>query len=413
MNLRCLALALCASHAVAAFGAADLPVSAYHIYVGSTHAHTSNTWSHGEHFVSAKGKAKGKEGGGEGSLAVSPTGVQSPSAAQVLKPDWQKSQGPPAEHYALAKANGHDFYTVTDHSQEATFSPVSPTNPAWVAAKAQAQAATDAKFVALVGFEHSENNGPGGKGHLNVINSAEYINAMAPGIDLPHLYQWLKTVPANGEGPVVAVFNHPSAGQYNNWADRDPAVTEIITMLEVINSNTKIHYEAWVKALDMGWKVSPVCGNDNHGFWAIPRHTSRTFVLATSLTKGAVLEAMKNRRTYAALDKNIQCRYAVNDRIMGSTLDRPERFKFNISITDPDAADPKSKITKIEIVQDGGVVAQAHSPAPAATVEWNPELQNATNKYFFIRVWNAGGGDAAGADPGKPMAWLAPVWTGR
>jgi subtilisin family serine protease len=36
-------------------------------------------------------------------------------------------------------------------------------------------------------------------------------------------------------------------------------------MLEVINSNNKIHYPAFVNALDKGWKVSPVCGNDNHG----------------------------------------------------------------------------------------------------------------------------------------------------
>ena len=36
-------------------------------------------------------------------------------------------------------------------------------------------------------------------------------------------------------------------------------------MLEVINSNNKIHYPAFINALNRGWKVSPVCGNDNHG----------------------------------------------------------------------------------------------------------------------------------------------------
>ena len=46
-------------------------------------------------------------------------------------------------------------------------------------------------------------------------------------------------------------------------------------------------------------------------------------------------------------------------------------------------------------------------------VRWSPTIQDTTNKYFFIRVWNAGGGDAPGADPAKPIAWLAPVWTGR
>ena len=40
---------------------------------------------------------------------------QKRAKTKVLKPDWQKHQGPPAAHYALAKAKGFDFY-VTDRS---------------------------------------------------------------------------------------------------------------------------------------------------------------------------------------------------------------------------------------------------------------------------------------------------------
>ena len=123
------------------------------------------------------------------------------------------------------KSNGYDFYCVTDHSQEAKFQPPSPTNSLWVAAKRDAQQATDDNFVAILGYEHSENNGPGGVGHINVFNSAEYLNALAPGIDLPYLYRWLKTAQPNGEGPVVASFNHPGPRQYNNWDYRDAEIT--------------------------------------------------------------------------------------------------------------------------------------------------------------------------------------------
>ena len=135
-----------------------------------------------------------------------------------MKPDWEKYQGPPSKHFELAKANGYDFYVMADHSQEAGFQPTGPTNAQWAAAKRQAAEATDSTFVALAGYEHSENDGPGGKGHLNVINSAGMLNALAPGIDLPYLYKWLATAQPNGEGPVVATFNHPGKDQYNNWA---------------------------------------------------------------------------------------------------------------------------------------------------------------------------------------------------
>jgi hypothetical protein len=389
-------------------GKATPPV--YHIYAGNTHSHTSFTWSHGDQWVNAKADAEGKK---EPGIYVDADGAQYPAKSMVLKPDWEKFQGPPAAHFALAKANGYDFYVTSDHSQEAGLQPPGPSNANWLATKRGADDATDAKFVAMAGYEHSENNGPGGVGHLNVFNSDGYLNALAPGIDLPYLYKWLKTAAPNGAGPVVASFNHPGPHQYNDWAYRDPEITDIITMLEVINSNNKIHYEGFINALEKGWKVSPVCGNDNHGLWGITHQKSRTFVLAAERTKVAILDAMKHRRTYASLDQNIQCIYAVNGSIMGSTLDRPDAFQFDISISDPDTNNPKDMITKIDIVKDGGVVAETYSPTPAYSVAWKPTLHDSTSKYFFVRVWNAGGGDAPKPNPDNPMAWLAPVWTGR
>lgn len=381
----------------------------YHIYAGNTHSHTAYTWSHGEQWMS--GQEAGEPRGG---LRHSPDGVQFPPENAVLKENWQKVQGPPAEHFALAKADGYDFYIVTDHSQEVAFNPVSATNDAWLTTqRAAADATVDGQFVALAGYEHSENNGPGGVGHINVINSAGYLNALAPGIDLPYLYKWLETAAPNGDGPVVASFNHPGPRQYNNWAYRDPKVTEIITMLEVINSDRATHYQAFLNALDKGWKVSPIAGADNHGLTGIKNRKARTFVLATNLTKTAILDAMKHRRTYAALEGTIQCQYTVNGRMMGSTLDAPTNFDFEISVSDPDTNRPGDRITKLDVVKDGGAVAAAFTPTPAFSVKWSPTIGDATNKYFFVRVWNASGGDVAGADPSKPVAWLAPVWTGR
>lgn len=413
-SVSCLGLIIILGHLCStvdlARGQTSAPSPQYHIYAGNTHSHTSNTWSHGDQYVKAKPENGEKKAPG---ISVSPNGVQTPAESQILKPDWQKYQGPPSAHFALAKSKGYDFYITTDHSQEAAFQPPSRANAAWVAAKRDAAEATNGNFVAIAGYEHSENNGPNGTGHLNVINSSEYLNALAPGIDLPYLYKWLKTVPPNGDGPVVVSFNHPGPHGYNDWAWCDPQVADIITLLEVINSNNKIHYAAFVNALDKGWKVSPVCGNDNHGFWGILHHTSRTFVLATARTKAAILDAMKHRRTYASLDGNIQCRYTVNGAIMGSTLNRPDVFKFDISISDPDTDKPGDRITKIDIVKDGGAVVQVYSPAPAHSVIWSCTIKDATNKFFFVRVWNAGGGDAPGGSPDKPVAWLAPVWTGR
>jgi hypothetical protein len=417
--------------AIVLVGQNNMPAPEYRIYAGNTHSHTAYTWSHGDQF--AKSDCAGiltyskspsssfaytwsdgyvKTQNGCAAIFVM-NGSQYPSPGMALRPDWTKYQGSPSDHFAAAKAAGYDFYAATDHSQEAAFQPPAMTNELWSATRKQATEATDDKFVALAGFEYSENDGPGGTGHMSVINSEGMLNALAPGIDLPYFYNWLKTAKPNGDGPIVVSFNHPDPDQYNNWDYRDPAITDIVTLLEVINSNNKIHYPAFIKALDRGWKVSPVAGNDNHGLTGITRQTSRTFVLAKSKTKAAILDAMKNRQTYASLDRNIQCRYSVNGAIMGSTLTRPDTLRFDIVISDPDSDNPKDKITKLDIVTDSGVTAMTYTGDAGYSIHWTPEIKDTTSKYFFVRIWNAGGGDAPGADPTKPVAWLAPVWTGR
>src|ERR1700744_4492019 len=78
------------------------------------------------------------------------------------------------------------------------------------------------------------------------------------------------------------------------------------------------------------------------------KQSSRTFVLATAKTKAAILDAMKNRRTYASLDTNLQASYTVNGQIMGSTLNRPAKLQFDITVSDP-----KDKSTRLDIVTDG------------------------------------------------------------
>jgi hypothetical protein len=411
-------------------GQTPAPFSEYHFYAGSTHAHTEYTWSHGEQFangdcagiqVYARDPSTGVSTWTDGYIKSNNEcagiyvidGAQYPSPNVHLKADWQEYQGPPREHFRRAKAAGYDFYVTTDHSQEAGFQPPSATNREWMDTKRSAAEASSDSFAGIAGFEFSENDGPGGTGHINVINTEGMLNALAPGIDLPYFYKWLATARANGAGPVVASFNHPAPDQYNNWAYRDPHVTDIITMLEVINSNNKIHYPAFINALDHGWKVAPVCGNDNHGLTGVLKNTSRTFVLAKSRSKADILEAMKHRRVYASTAPNLRCMYTVNGAIMGSTLSHPGVFRFDIAINGAGEGRPQDKITKIDIVKDGGAVAKEYKPAPANSVHWTPEIEDGSSKYFFVRIWTAGGGDAPGADPANPVAWLAPVWTDR
>ena len=91
------------------------PPPSYQVYSGSTHAHTVYTWSHGEQWAKTPAPRMSVMGA-----------VSYPSTNNVAKSNWQNVQGSPAAHYALAKSSSYDFFTTTDHSQEAALQPVSP-----------------------------------------------------------------------------------------------------------------------------------------------------------------------------------------------------------------------------------------------------------------------------------------------
>ncbi|HEA20944.1 hypothetical protein LCGC14_1449390 [marine sediment metagenome] len=385
----------------------EIPFGNLQVYSGNTHAHSIFTYSHGNHLQKKEGFVKGDK------ILVIDSLYLSRPVNTYLKKDWEMFQGLPEKHYSEAKETGFDFYTVTDHSQEEAFYPTYENNTAWIIAQKQAEIASDENFTAFMGVEHSENDSDNGKGHFNVIGPSTYINAIRPGIDIPYFYNWLKQNPNNEKtgNPVVVTFNHPAEDQYNNWEYRDDEITEIITLLEVINK-TKSHYPGFLAALEKGWKVSPVAGMDNHDYTSIKEIDSRTFVLAESNTPKDILEAMRKRRTYATFDKNLECRYAVNDSIMGATIPKAKKYEVDIFIKDPDSTDASDRISKIDIVTSGNKVLKTfQAKGSKHEVHWNVSLlQDEVEKFLFVRVWGIPSETASSSEPAEPIAWLAPVW---
>jgi len=123
----------------------------------------------------------------------------------------------PADHFRLAKGAGYDFYSVTDHAL-ARLKGYTPEN--WETTKREANEATDSSFVAIAGFEFSENDGPGGKGHLNAVNAAATLDATGSSVSVPTFYDWM--VNAAKTRAVVACFNHAGEAQYDSFAGLTP-----------------------------------------------------------------------------------------------------------------------------------------------------------------------------------------------
>lgn len=295
-------------------------------------------------------------------------------------------------HFRLARENGYDFYCVTDHSQYESYTP-----EAWERIREAADAATDATFVAIRGYEHSENDGPGAKGHQNVYGSPTFLNALAEGIDLAYFHAWLARPEQAG---AIVSMNHPSPGQYDTFACYDERARSHVSLIELINGADDYH-DSFPVALDRGWKVSPVAGCDNHATRPIASWQPRTGIAAKELTRESLFEAMAARRTYATYDKNLKLLYYVNNRVMGSEISTSaDRLTFEVEVSDPDTGDASNRIVRIEIVGKGNRVV-ASETFSAHRVDWKVRVPRG-QPYYYLKVYNA--------SSDKPVAYAAPVW---
>jgi hypothetical protein len=300
--------------------------------------------------------------------------------------------GTPADHFRLAKQYGYDFYSLTDH---ALVKYAGYTAANYIDTKNQANAYTDGAFVGIAGFEFSENDGPAGTGHCNALNTASTLDATGSTVNYPVFYDWLIN---NQSTTVVATFNHPGTTSYNSFGYLTDARCERMAMLEAYNG-TGSHYAAFLVALEKGWRVAPILGLDNHGL--PPSGGGRTGVLAPSLTRENVLQAMRARRVYATLDKNLKVTFKANGQIMGSTLYSPTSLNLEISISDPDTGVAGDKITKIDVIGNNGTVVGSQTFS-AHSVTWNPSYA-VSQKYYFLAIYAADKTDG-------PTAYSAPVW---
>lgn len=337
----------------------------YKVYFGNTHAHTF----YSDHICDTIGSNAGNS---------------------------------PEQHLSLAKESGYDFYCITDHSHDGYngeyFSGVTWRNTARLTSLF-----TDNNFVAIRGFEFSENTQSDGAGHINVLSSEDCLCAHRSGVNLAYFYNWLTSASGNG---VTASFNHPAADASDGFGSASPQTTQIVTMCEVINGEARDKesgtatpndniWRAWAK----GWRVSPVAGCDNHGVWSISRWSCRTGVVATSLSPEAILTAMRNGRTYATYDKNLSAFYTANGQPMGARIDRSASVDFVVYYDDPD-----TQITKIEILDDSKTVVKSQIVNQRSGA-WSVRVSAAVSSMYVVMIYTPLSGNES-----IPTAFLAPVW---
>jgi hypothetical protein len=316
--------------------------------------------------------------------------------------------GTPYDAYASAIEGGADFMAVTDHHYLLS-------EEDWQLTQVIADEFTSEDFVAIAAFEYFIT----GWGEVNVFNYPvkdmgiwdHGYKGLPHQTALPAFYDTLASEP-----DAVGLWVHPTwaySKEFDDFAYRTDSRDRGMGLCEVHNYGNWEYY-GWIddepsyqKALDAGWHVMPAANSDTHADNWIVGYECRTVLMAESLTRENLYEAMSECRGYATIDKNLRMSYELNGQVMGSILPAPaSEYMAEIVIEDPDHVS-SDDITLVEIVSDFGQVVAALECSDT-TVEWTVTLSSDDARYFYVRV------STASNVPGEQglTAWSAPIWTG-
>lgn len=304
-----------------------------------------------------------------------------------------------------------DYLAVTDHSNSfdsadsATIQDGS-VSAEWKEGHSLADQYTTDQFVSIFGYEMTWSNG---LGHINTFNTdgfqsrtqKEYTTYSTA---LQNYYSALKTVPNS-----ISQFNHPGTtfGDFSDFSYYDEDIDKLITMIEVGNGEGAIgssgyfpSYQYYQRALDKGWHVAPTNNQDNHkGLWG-DANTARSVVMADSLTRDNIYDAIRNYRLYATEDNDLSIYYTLDGYEMGSILsDGQTGNKVTIKAELSDPTD--DSIGKVQVITNGGLVlGETTVGSKEDTVTF--EVDN-NYSFYYLKVTEADG----------DIAVTAPVWVGE
>ena len=372
----------------------------------------------------------------------------------------------PADYFRAAQTAGYDFVGSSEHSDtldalnflalhasctpgDDQFDPMALEycflNPSgdrlvkWASTKTQAADASSERFLAIRGFEWTSDV----FGHINVYFSTNFTNAktdLGYALTMDTFWEWFTRdpdtpglggslssiginggagVPFGGGGDALAHFNHPGdkcltaddptglTTDFCDWNDYEliPDAVERMFGMELYNDgNRDDRYQRFfMRALDKGWRLSPVGSEDEHfGDYAVEQRP-KTVTYATELSEAGFREAWLARRT-VALSPGYHLRAelrADGDHPMGSQLScgAGKSVPLSVKMTQKNGA-PFSG--EYRLFASGSEEAIAVQKGESARFELPVSGTAGETRWYFVRVH--------GGEDNKSVAYLAPVW---
>lgn len=282
-------------------------------------------------------------------------------------------KGSPLEAFIYAKEKGLDFLIITDHIEDLK------KDHKWNKLCEDCKVAKEKieKFLPIIGYEVRLQN----KIHINVIE---------PKTLLYREYYDFDTIVDHAayENSIIAL-NHPSFDiegiLLNNKSHKNVQLIEVANGL-FRGGRYKSYDDIYYNILDKGMKLGVLNSQDNHGKnWGDNENV--TAVVARSLRKEDILEALKERRTYSTECRGVYIKFALNEKWMGSSVKvkKGEELKFKIRVSSP-----LHNINKLSIITNGGKEVSSLCLQNVGEVQWKPVMKNIICPAYYLLKVNFG-----------------------
>ena len=306
-----------------------------------------------------------------------------------------------AYRYAL-DAGALDFLAVTDHSGAERLHYYK--YQWWKTRQIATMFNQPGRFATFFGYERTVTF-PGG--HRNVISTRREMQpVLISDEEFTGAESWSERLyPSLIKNGDIAIAHTTAGGGGTDWRDNDPRAEPVVEVFQALrgsyeeeNSPGKARTTAsagfvW-NAWEKGWRIGLLANSDHES-----THQSYACVWAPELSNTAILDAIKQRRTYAASD-NMVLRFEARAKDgsplkMGGEMDASRSPELSLHVETP------APVRSLEIIRSGEIVYSAEPRAADVSVSFRDESSpREGSAHYHVRLVQEDG----------QIAWSSPIW---
>ena len=293
---------------------------------------------------------------------------------------------------------GHDFIAITNHARLLE-------DWMWEVTKEVADEFTEeGVFVSIPAFEWTASHGCGEHcgpprpdypdwGHRNVYFrntdvATPLLQCCDPDYDTPE--ELFRALP--GANLATTIPHHTATPRHPfDWSTINADYDRLV---EIVQRRGDCEADLVENGWDEGHHLGIVAGSDGHiGVAGWPQGV--TAILAPTLTRDALFDALLSRHTYATTHGDILLHFFGDGEMQGSVLSARGTVELNGEITSTNG-----DISLVELL-DGGEVVAKWEPDRASSLRFEKKQDVGEDEhYFYVRVTLENG----------HQAWSSPIW---